>query len=126
MLAKPFLLAQSNGAAAAEAMSQLLAVCLNSKQAHLPPLLADIIHVVQAEAAKAAIGMMVAVADCITANGSTAPNAAAKKQKDQKADQAHQQASAMTVMLEFASKGPGHQMVVMELFFCEVRAPDWQ
>ena len=51
LLAKPFLLASSNEAAAADAMSQLLTVCLGKRLSHLPGLLADIIAVVTTAAA---------------------------------------------------------------------------
>ncbi|KAL0030024.1 hypothetical protein WJX79_001712 [Trebouxia sp. C0005] len=68
ILAKPFLLAHSNAAAASEALPQLLA------------------------------------------------------QKDQKADHAHQQAAALTVMLEYASKGAEQQVVMLELFSCKMAA----
>ncbi|DBA94184.1 TPA: hypothetical protein ACH3X1_001815 [Trebouxia sp. C0004] len=120
VLAKPFLLAQSNAAAANEALSQLLAVCLSRKQTHLTSLLADVICMVHAEAAEAAVSMLAAVADYATTDAHAASHAVAKKQKDQAADHAHQQAAAMTVLLEYASKEKEHQMVMLELFFCKV------
>lgn len=119
-MAKPFLVAQSNAAAATEALSQLLAVCLSRKQTHLTSLLADVICMVHSEAAEAAVSMLAAVADYATTDAHAASHAVAKKQKDQKADHAHQQAAALTVMLEYAMKGEEEQIVMLELFFCKV------
>ena len=124
ILAKPFLLAQSNAAAAREALSQLLAVCLSRKQTHLSSLLADVICMVHAEAAEAAVSMLAAVADYATTGAHAAPHAMAKKQKDQKADHAHQQAAALAVLLEYASKGEEQQMVMLELFSCKVNTTE--
>ncbi|KAA6412940.1 MAG: hypothetical protein FRX49_13761, partial [Trebouxia sp. A1-2] len=122
ILAKPFLLAHSNAAAASEALPQLLAVCLSRKQTHLGSLLADVICMVHAEAADAAVSMLAAVADYATTDAHTASHAVVKKQKDQKADHAHQQAAALTVMLEYASKGAEQQVVMLELFSCKMAA----
>ncbi|KAL0027210.1 hypothetical protein WJX77_003862 [Trebouxia sp. C0004] len=72
------------------------------------------------EAAEAAVSMLAAVADYATTDAHAASHAVAKKQKDQAADHAHQQAAAMTVLLEYASKEKEHQMVMLELFFCKV------
>ena len=117
------MLAHSNAAAAADALSQLLPVCLNSKQSHLSALLADVICAVQAEAPEAAISMLAAVAGYAVTNSQAASHVAAKSLKDQKADQVHLQASAMTVMVEYASRGPDEKTLVLELFFDKVRAP---
>ena len=75
---------------------------------------------VHAEAAEAAVSMLAAVADYATTDAHMASHAVAKKQKDQKADHAHQQAAALTVLLEYASKGQEQHMVMLELFFCTV------
>ena len=75
---------------------------------------------VHAEAAEAAVSMLAAVADYATTDAHMASHAVAKKQKDQKADHAHQQAAALTVLLEYASKGEEQQLVMLELFFCKV------
>lgn len=75
---------------------------------------------VHAEAADAAVSMLAAVADYATTDAHTASHAVVKKQKDQKADHAHQQAAALTVMLEYASKGAEQQVVMLELFSCKV------
>ncbi len=113
-------MAQSNAATASEALSQLIAVCLSRKQTHLTSLLADVICMVHAEAAEAAVSMLAAVADYATTDAHAASHAVAKKQKDKKADHAHQQAAALTVLLEYASQGEEQQMVMLELFFCKV------
>ena len=55
LLAKPFVLCISNEAAAADALNQLLTVCLRGKQNHLPSLLADIIAAVTTATAEANI-----------------------------------------------------------------------
>lgn len=117
------MLAHSNAAAAADALSQLLPVCLSSKQSHLSALLVYVICTVQAEAPEAAISMLAAVAGCVVTNVQAASHVATKKQPNQKADQVHQQASAMTVMAEYASKGADEKTLVLELFFDKVRAP---
>jgi hypothetical protein len=75
---------------------------------------------VHAEAAEAAVSMLAAVADYAMTDAHVGSHAVAKKQKDQKADHAHQQAAALTVMLEYASKGEEQQLVMLELFFCKV------
>ncbi len=75
---------------------------------------------VHAEAAEAAVSMLAAVADYATTDAHAASHAVAKKQKEQAADHAHQQAAALTVLLEYASKGEEQQMVMLELFFCKV------
>lgn len=68
--------------------------------------------------------MLAAVADYATTGAHAAPHAMAKKQKDQKADHAHQQAAALAVLLEYASKGEEQQMVMLELFFCKVNTTE--
>ena len=120
-MAKPFLVAHSNPAAATGALSQLLAVCL--KKSSLPTLLADIIHAVVAEAAEAAVSMLADVADCILLKDTSRSHVLAGKQKDQTADMAQQQTSAVSVMLEYARKGGDEQELVLEMFFCMVRPP---
>ena len=79
---------------------------------------------VHAEAAEAAVSMLAAVADYATADTHAASHAVARKQKDQAAEHAHQQAAALTVLLEYASKGEEQQMVMLELFFCKVNTTE--
>lgn len=75
---------------------------------------------VHAETAEAAVSMLAAVADFAATDAHPASHAVARKQKDHKADHAHQQAAALTVLLEYSSKGEEQQMVMLELFFCKV------
>lgn len=53
MLARPFLMSSSNEAAAADALTDLLRVCLGKKQSHLQRLLANIIGIVATGTASA-------------------------------------------------------------------------
>lgn len=70
ILAKPFLMANSNEAAAADALTDLLKVCLGRKQPHLQALLANIIAAVNTGTTAAA------------AAASTAPSSVTAKAPD--------------------------------------------
>lgn len=76
ILAKPFLMSSSNEAAAANALTELLRVCLAKKQSHLQALLANIIGAVATGTAAAA------AAEAATEATAEAPDAAAAKAPD--------------------------------------------
>ena len=116
------MLAEGNEAAASDAWSHLVAVCLHRKQSQLPWLLADVIHAADTEAGKAAVSRLAATAECVQLSTHAMGPTPSRKVKDPNTDQAQQQLSAMAVLLNYASKGAAQLTVVLELFFCKVCA----
>lgn len=142
-------MAASNETAAADALTDLLQVCLGSKQPYLQALLANIIAAVAtgttAEAAaaaevpssataeapntaasEAAVSMLAAVADRLSPDWGDRPTVTGRRQqhnkvsKNAKLDLLQQQESAAHVMLAYASRGPQEQQMVLQPYFCKV------